>query len=91
MLPRDSDRVQGNKLCRFTPCVLVKFRADTPDEFRFAALGSKLAGEKEQIACLHRFDINLEWLRWRWKRDAQFRRALRSTRRPKDLDWALCL
>ncbi|MGB8887367.1 MAG: hypothetical protein WCC87_11630 [Candidatus Korobacteraceae bacterium] len=62
MLPPDSDRVQGNKLCRFTPSVHVKFRADTPDEFRFAVLGSKHAGEKEQTASLHRCDINPEGL-----------------------------
>jgi hypothetical protein len=37
MLPRDSDRVQRNKLCRFTPRVDVKLRADASDEFRFAA------------------------------------------------------
>jgi hypothetical protein len=91
MLPPDSDRVQGNKLCRFTPSVHVKFRADTPDEFRFAVLGSKHAGEKEQTASLHRFDINSEGLTWRWKSDAQFCQALLSARRPEDFDWALCL
>jgi len=45
--PHDSDRVQSSNLLRFGPCVRVKFRADTPDEFRFAALGSKHAGETE--------------------------------------------
>ena len=39
MIPRHSDCVQGSKLRRIAPCVHVKFRADTPDEFRFAALG----------------------------------------------------
>jgi hypothetical protein len=76
MLPRDSDRVQRNKLCRFTPGVDVKRRADASNEFRFAASGLKHAGETEQISSLNRVDINPEGLRWRWKRDAQFRQAL---------------
>src|ERR1700677_850598 len=88
MLPRDSDRVQGSKLGRSAPCV---FRADTPDEFRFAALGSKHAGEKEEISYLNGFDINLKGLRWRWKHGARFRQALLSARRPRDFDWAMCL
>ena len=91
MLPHDSDRVQGSNLLRFAPCVRVKFRADTPDEFRFAALGSKHAGETEQISRLNRFDMNPEGLRWRWKRDSQFRQALLPACRPGDFDWALCL
>ena len=52
MLPRDSDRVQRNKLCRCTPRVDVKLRADASDEFRFAASGLKHAGETEQISSL---------------------------------------
>ena len=91
MLPHDSDRVQGSNLLRFAPCVRVKFRADTPDEFRFAVMGSKHAGETEQTARLNRFDINPEGLTSRWKSDAQFRQALLSARRPEDFDWALCL
>ena len=63
MLPRDSDRVQRNKLCRFTPRVDVKLRAGASDEFRFAASGLKRAGETEQISSLNRVDINPEGLR----------------------------
>jgi hypothetical protein len=63
MIPRDSDRVRGSKLRRFAPCVHVKFRADTPDEFRFAALGPKHAGETGQISSLICVDINPEKLR----------------------------
>jgi hypothetical protein len=62
-----------------------------PDEMRFTALGSKHASEKERTACLHRFDINPEGPRWRWKRDAKFRQALLSARLPEEFDWALCL
>ena len=53
----------ARKLRRFAPCVHVKFRADTPDEFRFAALGPKHAGETGQISSLICVDINPEGLR----------------------------
>jgi hypothetical protein len=49
----------------------VEFRADAPDEFRFAAYRGKHSGEKEQVARLHRFRVDAEWLRRRWKLDAK--------------------
>jgi len=33
----------------------VEFRADAPDEFRFAAYRGKHSGEEKQVARLHRF------------------------------------
>jgi hypothetical protein len=47
--------------------VSVEFRTDAPDEFRFASYSGKHSGEKEQVARLHRFRVDAERLRRRWK------------------------
>jgi hypothetical protein len=71
MLPRDSEAVERCQVRGLASCLDVEFRADAPDEFRFAAYRGKHSGEKEQVARLHRFRVDAEWLRRRWKLDAK--------------------
>ena len=42
-----------------------------PMNFRFAAYRGKHSGEKEQVARLHRFRVDAERHRRRWKLDAK--------------------
>jgi hypothetical protein len=53
------------------PCFHIEFRANAPDKFGFAAFSGKHSGEKEQVASLHRFRVDAERLRRRWKLDAE--------------------
>ena len=71
MLPRNSQAVEGCQVSGLPSCLDVEFPADAPDEFRFAAYRRKHPGEKEQVACLHRFRVDAERFRRRWKLDAK--------------------
>ncbi len=67
MLPRDSQAVERCQVSGLPTCLDVEFRADSADVFRFAAYRGKHSGEKEQVARLHRFRVDAEWRRRRWK------------------------
>jgi len=49
MLPGDSDRFQGRKLRRFAPRLHVKFRAETPYEFRSAPSVGSMPVRKSRL------------------------------------------
>ena len=70
MLPCDREHIQGRQASRRVPFFHIEFRADAPDEFSFAAHSGKHSGEKEQVARLHGFRVDAEWLGRRWKLDA---------------------
>jgi hypothetical protein len=70
MLLRDSEGVDRRCVSSLASRFHVEFRAEAPDEFRFAAYSGKHSSEKEQIARLHRFRVDAEWLGRRWKLDA---------------------
>ena len=72
MLSRNREGVERREVGRFAPRFHVEFRADAPHEFRRAAFRGEHAGQKKQIARLHRFRIGAERLRWRWEFDAEF-------------------
>ena len=67
MLPRDSEGVERCQVSGLASRLLVEFRADAPDEFRFAAYSGKHSGEKEQVARLHGFRVDTERIGRRWK------------------------
>ena len=71
MLPRDSEGVDRCQVSGLAPRLHLEFCTDAPDEFRFPAYRGKHSGEKEQGARLHRFRVDAEWLRRRWKLDAK--------------------
>ena len=64
MLLRYSEGVDRRYVSSLPPRFHVEFRADAPDECRFGACSGKHSGEKEQVARLHRLDVNAERL-WR--------------------------
>src|SRR5437899_10166581 len=72
MLPRDSEGVERCQVSGLASRLRVEFHTDAPDEFRFAAFSGKHSGEKEQVARLHRFRVDAERLRRRWKLDTKF-------------------
>jgi hypothetical protein len=72
MLPRDSQAVERRQVSGLPTRLDVEFRADSADVFRFATYRGKHSGEKEQVARLHRFRVDAEWRRRRWKLDAKF-------------------
>ena len=72
MLPRDSENVESGEVSRLACHCHIQFRADASNEFRAVTFRGKHPAEKKQIACLHRFHIGAEGLRWRWKLDAKF-------------------
>ena len=78
MLFNDSEAIQHRQASRHVPGFHIEFRADTADEFRFAAYSRKHSGEKEQVARLHRFRVDAEWRRRRWKLDTKFSSPLLS-------------
>ncbi len=71
MLPRDREGVQCGQTGRLVARFDVQLRAEAPNEFRLAAFSGKHSGEKEQAARLHRFGVDAERLRRRWKLDAE--------------------
>jgi hypothetical protein len=71
VLPRDSQAVERCQVSGLASCLDVEFRADAPDEFRFAAYRGKHPSEKQQVTGLHRFRVDAERLRRRWKLDAK--------------------
>src|SRR5712671_5330932 len=50
MLPRDTEDVERGELRRLTSSFYVKFRADSPNEFRDPAFRGKHPAQKKQIA-----------------------------------------
>jgi hypothetical protein len=72
MLPRDSQAVERCQVSGLPSCLDVEFRAEAPDKFRFPAYRGKHSGEKEQVARLHRFRIDAESRRRRWKVSPKF-------------------
>src|SRR5713101_7237657 len=76
MLPHGSEGVERCQESGLASRLHIELRADTRDEFRFAAYSGKHSGEKEQVARLHRFRVDAERLRRRWKRDAKLTQPL---------------
>src|ERR1700675_954205 len=50
MLPRDTEDVERGEFCRLASSVYVKFRSDSPNEFRDPAFRGKHPAQKKQIA-----------------------------------------
>jgi hypothetical protein len=71
MLLGDGKAIQRRQAGSCVPCFHIEFRANAPDKFGFAAFSGKHSGEKEQVARLHRFRVDAERLRRRWKLDAE--------------------
>jgi hypothetical protein len=76
MLPRDSESVDRCQVSGHVSRFHVEFRADAPDEFGFTAYSGEHSGEKEHVACPHRFRVDTERLGRRWKLDAKLCQSL---------------
>src|SRR5258707_13944835 len=83
MLPRDSEDVERREVSRLAPRFNIDLRADAPNEFRPVAFRGKHPAQKKQIAGLHRFHVDAEWLRRRRELDAKFFQPLLGAGRPR--------
>src|SRR5579872_3691321 len=83
MLPCDREGVERRKASRRTPCFHIEFRANAPDDFRFADYSGKHSSKKKQVARLHRFRVDAERLRRHGEFNAKFLQPLLSAGKPR--------
>jgi hypothetical protein len=83
MLPRGSEDIERSEASCHASRLHLEFHADTPNEFRLAALRGKHAGQKKQIARLNCFHISAERLGWHGELDAEFFQPLLGAFRPR--------
>jgi hypothetical protein len=72
MLSCDSKSVECRQAGRLPRGFHIELRTDMANEFRSVPFRGKHSAQKKQIACLHRFYVGAERLRWHGKLDAKF-------------------
>ena len=83
MFSRHGEHVKRSKMGCLAPLFYIEFRADSSSNFPSVAFCGKHPAHEKQIACLNRFHIGTERLRWRGKLDAKFFQAFLSAGQPR--------